>query len=302
MRCLALAPLALALLAAPAWAQVEEPVPTDCTSLFDTLGMLTRGPDSRIEDTATGCVVTNTYFGASYSRTAIGQITLEVDDLFGAIAGHSRPARLELSVTNIRVSPEMDESPLTAYLLETQQAPFDLHLAYFWDEASGDFNLDDLSMTMPALGSLTIKARLAGVSDIPDAPAEPTDYLRGNVEKLSLTLDNRGLFTAFAVPVLVGNLPYDEDPRPAIAATQKTIIALIEAQPESQINASSKAALTRFVNDFPKPNGFYQFEITPIGAPVSLESLIAPNDDMVGLLELLARFNLSAEFKELPTE
>ncbi|UXN74635.1 hypothetical protein N8D56_05900 [Devosia sp. A8/3-2] len=284
MRLLALAPLALALLATPVWAQTEEPVPTDCTSLLDGFGMLERGKQTTVEDTATGCIITNVYFGASYSRMAIGQITLDADDLFGAIAGHTRPAELKLSVTDIRVSPDIDSSPLNAYIIEMQAASFDLNPAYRWDEANGDFTLEDFSMRMPTFGSAAFRAELSDVRDMPAELEEPTDFARGNIEKLTLTLDNRGLFTAFFAPVLLGTLPYDEDPRPHIAATQKTIIALIEAQPEAQISASSKTVLTRFVTDFPKPDGLYQFEITPVGAPVSLESSVAPNDDMVGLI------------------
>lgn len=304
MRFLAL-PLLLALLVTPAFAQDQannsEPLPTDCTSLFDNLGMLKRDAQTSIADTATGCIITNVYFGASYSRTAIGQITLDADDLFGAIAGHSRPAKLELSVTNIRVSPDMADSPVTAYILETQQAPFDLHLAYSWDEASGDFDLDDLSMTMPTLGSITLKARLAGVTDMPEALDSPADFARGNIEKLSLTLDNRGLFTAFAVPVLVGNLPYNEDPRPAIASAQQAITSFITALPDAQINASSKAVLTRFVSDFPKPNGFYHVETVAKDQAVPLEGLLDFNSP-ANLIGLLSKFTLSAEFKEPATE
>jgi hypothetical protein len=298
MRFLCLAPLALAALVAPAWAKDAKPEPTDCAGLFDSLDLLKRGPQTSIEDTATGCIITNVYFGSSYSRTAIGQITLDTDDLFGAIAGHSRPAKLELSVTDIRVSPEMADSPVTAYVLETQQAPFDLHLAYSWDEASGDFDLDDLSMTMPTLGSITLKARLAGVTDMPEALDSPADFARGNIEKLSLTLDNRGLFTAFAVPVLVGNLPYDEDPRPAIATAQQAITTFIAALPDTQIDQASKAVLTRFVADFPKPNGFYHVEIAAKDQPVPLEGLLDFNGptDLIGLL---SKFTLTAEFKPL---
>ena len=297
--------LLLPLLAAPAFAQDQpsesEPVPKDCTSLFDNLGMLNRDKQSRIEDTATGCAITDVYFGTSYSRFAIGRITLEADDLFGAIAGHTRPAQLKLNVSGIRSSPDID-SPLNTYLMEIQQIPFELNLAYRWDAASGDFHLDDLSMHMPTIGSAVFKAELSEVRDMPASIEEPTDYARGNIEKLSLTLDNHGLFTAVAVPILVGSLPYDEDPRPHIAAAQKTVIALIDAQPDSQIDAASKAVLARFVNGFPRPDGHYRFEITPSGAPVSLESLVAPSDDMTGLIELLAKFTLSAEFRDVAAE
>lgn len=299
--------LLLPLLAIPAFAQDQpsdsESIPKDCTSLFDNLGMLNRGDETTIEDTETGCAITNVYFGSSYSRFAIGRITLEADDLFGAIAGHNRPSRLQLNVSDIRSSPDFDDSsPLTAYIMEMQQTPFALNLAYRWDAESGDFALDDLSMHMPAIGSAVFKAELSDVRDMPESIEEPTDYARGNIEKLTLTLDNRGLFTHVIAPIFLNTLPYDEDPRPHIAAAQKTVIALIDAQPDSQIDDASKAVLARFVNAFPKPEGIYRFEITPSGAPVSLESLVAPNDDMVGLIELLAKFTLSAEFKEVAAE
>ena len=298
MRFLARAPLALAVLVAPAAARDEQPAPKDCTSLFDSLGILNRGPQTIIEDRASGCTITNVYFGSSYSRFAIGQITLDADDLFGAVAGHSRPARLELSVTGIHIAPEMPDSPVTAYILEAQQTPYDLHLAYRWDQASGNFDLDDLSMTMPGLGSVALTARLAGVTDMPEELETPADFARGNIEKLTLALDNRGLFTAFAVPILVGNLPYDEDPRPAIATAQEAVTTIISALPDTQIDASSKAVLTRFVADFPKPNGFYRVEVTPSGKPVPLEGLLDFNDpaDLPGLL---GKFTLSAAFKPL---
>lgn len=297
------APLLLALLATPAFAQdqTSEPVPTDCTSLFDNLGILNRDAQSEIEDTATGCAISNVYFGSSYSRFAIGKVTLEADDLFGAVAGNTRPAQLKLNIAGVRSSPDID-SPLNTYIMEMQQVPFELNLAYRWDATSGDFHLDDLSMRMPTVGSAVFQAELSEVRDMPAAIEEPTDYARGNVEKLTLTLDNRGLFTAVAAPILLSSLPYEEDPRPLIAAAQKAAIALIDARPEDQIDAPSKAVLARFVNAFPRPDGLYHFEITPIDAPVSLESLVAPTDDMAGLMELLARFNLSAEYKPLTVE
>ncbi|KFC71809.1 hypothetical protein FF80_00427 [Devosia sp. LC5] len=297
--------LLLPLLAAPAFAQDlpgdSEPVPTDCTSLFDNLGILNRDKQSHIEDTPTGCAITNVYFGSSYSRFAIGRITLEADDLFGAVAGHNRPAQLKLNVSGVRTSPDID-SPLNTYLIEMQQIPFELNLAYRWDATSGDFHLDDLSMHMPTIGSAVFKAELSDVRDMPASIEEPTDYARGNVEKLTVTLDNHGLFTHVIAPIFLGTLPYDEDPRPFIADTQKTVIGLIEARPDSQIDPESKAVLARFVNAFPKPDGIYHFEIAPVDAPVSLESLVAPNDNMVGLLELLARFNLSAEYQPVAAE
>lgn len=297
------APLLLALLATPAFAQdqTSEAVPTDCTSLFDSLGILNRDAQSQIEDTATGCAISNVYFGSSYSRFAIGKVTLEADDLFGAVAGNTRPAQLKLNIAGVRSSPDID-SPLNTYIMEMQQVPFELNLAYRWDATSGDFHLDDLSMRMPTVGSAVFQAELSEVRDMPAAIEEPTDYARGNVEKLTLTFDNRGLFTAVAAPILLSSLPYEEDPRPLIAAAQKAVIALIDARPEDQIDAPSKAVLARFVNAFPRPDGLYHFEITPIDAPVSLESLVAPTDDMTGLMELLARFNLSATFKELAAE
>lgn len=299
-------PFALvALLASPAFAQDQasdsKPVPTDCTSLFDNLGMLNRDKQSRIEDTETGCTITDVYFGSTYSRFAIGRITLEADDLFGAVAGHTRPAQLKLNISGVRSSPDID-SPLNTYIMEMQQVPFELNLAYRWDAESGDFDLDDFSMRMPSIGSVVLKAELSGVSDMPATIQEPTDYARGNVEKLTLTLDNRGLFTAVAAPILLSPLPYDEDPRPHIAAAQQMVIGLINARPDDQIDPASKQVLARFVNDFPRPDGFYRFEITPIDAPVSLESLVAPTDDLAGLMELLGRFNLSATFEEPAAE
>lgn len=298
-------PLLLALLATPAFAQDQasesKAPPTDCVSLFDSLGILSRDAETIIEDTATGCAISNVYFGSSYSRFAIGMVTLDADDLFGAVAGNTRPAQLKLNVAGIRTSPDID-SPLNTYIIEMQQVPFELNLAYRWDAASGDFHLDDLGMRIPGIGSAVFQAELSEVRDMPAAIEEPTDYARGNVERLTLTLDNRGLFTAVAAPILLGALPYDEDPRPHIAAAQQMVIGLINARPDDQIDPASKAVLTRFVNAFPRPDGLYRFEITPIDAPVSLESLVAPTDDLAGLVDLLARFNLSATFEEAAAE
>lgn len=291
--------LAFVLLAAgPAPAQDLGLTIPDCRTLFKTTGFLKRAPDSTIETIDQGCRFSGTIidFGP-YTRFSVEDITLTGPDLMASLAQGQRPTSIDLAIKGMRLSPEMEHSPLTAYILEMQQEPYDIHLALSWDEAAGILDIADASFATHRLGRVALSGRLTGLTAVPLEVGNIEVFEGAAFESLTLDFDDKGLFTAYIAPMLVGTLPYDLDPRPAIAAGQQAVTSTIAAMPEAQLSAETKAVLTQFVADFPRPSGHYVLEITPLDAPLPFISIedFEGIDDLAGLL---SRLRVTASFSD----
>ncbi|WP_240231018.1 hypothetical protein [Devosia lacusdianchii] len=286
------------LAAAPAPAQELGMTIPDCRTLFKTTGFLKRAPDSTIETIDQGCRFSGTIidFGP-YTRFSVEDITLTGPDLMASLAQGQRPTSIDLAMKGMRLSPEMEHSPLTAYILEMQQEPYDIHLAMSWNDTDGILEIADASFSTHRLGRVALSGRLTGLTAVPLEVGNIEAFEGAEFESLTIDFDNSGLFTAYIAPMFVGTLPYDQDPRPAIAAGQQAIISTIAAMPEAQLSAETKAVLTQFVTDFPRPSGHYILDITALDEPVPFTS-VEDFDGLDDLAGLLSRLNVTASFSD----
>lgn len=94
---------------------------------------------------------------------------------------------------------------------------------------------------------------------------------------------------------MLGLLPYDVDPRPLIETYKAAATAFIDGLPETSVGADSKAALRRFVADFPQPRGSYSFDMA---ADPGLAFVDLAVDDPMQLAGLLARLTVTAGHAE----
>lgn len=284
---------ALALLpAVPSFAQAGKKAPappTTCTALARSLDFIEATADTRIEEVARGCSITDFYVGyGPFNRYRIAALTIQSSDLFAGYAEDFFPADLDLNISGLIVSPDTG-SLLNNYLIEVQSQPMDLHLAYRWDRHSGDLDIADLSVKTEDNSAIRLAARVSGLAFDPASMDELTE-LPGAFDHLAVQIDDARFFSSLLAPAVIGMLPYDEDPRILVRNHQETALALVGRLPDDTVSAGSKAALTTLIKAFPKVRGDFTFDLR---ADPGLELKTLDLDDLPDLLPLLARLQLA---------
>ncbi|WP_338721220.1 hypothetical protein [Devosia sp. XK-2] len=261
MRLFAAFALILSLMPSAALAQPAEKIKAlpDCAALAASISELVVGPDTSIEDVEGGCHASNVAFAVSnYVHYTIEEVTLRGPDLLHAYpAGDILPAA-DLSIKGMRIAPQTG-SPLQDYITGLMAMVMDLHLVYETDPealtstVSFDFKTD-------RLGSLFLTASL---SDFDNTDMESVDRgeINGRLNQLALKLDDRGLFATVFAPMVLGLLPFDEDPRPRIGVIKADILAMLDMMPNRSLSDESRQALATYIDAFPKPEGNWSFDV-----------------------------------------
>lgn len=298
MRSTALLLAASAIMAvSPALAQqaVETSSPAQtCTAFVAGMNMLEKTPATKIESFASGCRLSDVYANLGpYTRYRIARITVSAQDLFDSYVGKRLPTEGDLKIEGLVLAPNTGD-PHTSYIVRAQSEPMDIHLAYRLNMDARTAELADFSIAAGPLGGFRITGRFSDVELDPDrlsdASAPP-----GIIDRLTLELHNARFFTAYVVPALVNLMPGDTDPEPLIENYKQAAIAFIEALPAQNIADSSKAALNRFVSDFPRPSGSYTVEVTA-DPGLALSQLTA--DSPIALVAALSRLQIGADHAE----
>lgn len=288
---LALAGLAL-LAVAPAYAQADKKAPrspTTCLELIIFLDAIVANAETKIEDTDTGCRVTNFYVGTdSYTRFRIEELVLEAPTLFENFAEDLPPTELDLTITGFTNAPDTG-SLLNNYIIEVQSEPMDIHFAYRWDRDASTVEVSDLSVSAKDYGVMRLSGRLSDMDFNPER-LDVSEAIPGAFDHLIVELDNAAFFSAMVAPMLLGYLPYDEDPRPLIADYKQSAIAAFDGLSEDTLSPDSKAALTTFINAFPKPTGDYTFDLR---ADPPLEVNVVSTNPASALATILSRLQLA---------
>lgn len=244
-----------------------------------------------------GCRYTNVVATLdTFNRWSIGQVTLTGTDVIASIIGDRVPVAAELTFDDMVFAP-YGSGGVSQYILESQQIGFKFHMAYRWDEQTGELDLNDVSVFEPRTGMAGFSAK-AHLAALPDAATMYDNQTDGTITALTLRLDNRGVFESMVVPVLVSLLPYDQDPRPAIAKYQRAIAAAFAALPDTVLDTDGKAVAAEFVGVFPHPDGRYEvtFEAEE---PIEVMAL-ASIGSVTGLLKLLPSLTITAQ--HMPAE
>lgn len=272
MRALGLFVVVFQMLSLPCLADTPgKPEPlADCAALIASVPDVTTTQDTDIEDVEGGCRATNLSWNqSSYVQYKADEVILLSPDLLRTFPTGDLLVAADLTLKGVRAVPQTN-SPLQDYIISLNSTGIDLHLAYTTDPAersgTADFELD-----AGRLGRLALSAELSDV-DTTDARLSTLTEVTGTLDHLEVSLEDAGLVANIFAPPILSTLPFDEDPRPAIAAAQEAAIAKLASWPETVMTPESLAALSALIRDFPKPEG--SWTVTVDSDPgISLQTL-----------------------------
>ncbi len=251
---------------------------TPCTDLIEGSAVIQHADGFAISDLHDGCAVTNGIFksgskmGWTFERAEFKGDGLA--DFLKAIA--SKPEHLptwgRFSVEGVRFTPMLDNA-MANYITTVQQWPMDMSGSFRFDPRDGYLDIQELELTNLRLGKASLSAELS----LPKDAGMPALMQDGSVglTHLRFRLDNQGLFEGMAVPSLAAFLQQmagSDDPAQGINQLRDSTVAALQALPDGRIDAESKKALLRFVQDLPHPTGFFTLDLAfdqplKIGAP-----------------------------------
>ncbi len=273
MRTFLLLPLLLSL--APLSARAAE---TPCADLVNGSDIIQHADGFAVSELHDGCAVTNGLFksGSRFGWT-FEHAELKGDNLVNFLKSiTTKPENMpnwgRLSIEGIRFTPLMDNA-LANYITTVQQWPMDISGSFRFDPKDGYLDIQEVQLTNLRLGRASLSAELTLPKDTNvKALAEGGS---AGLTHLRFRLDNQGLFEGMAVPSLVSLLPQatgSDDPAQAIAQLRNNAATALQILPDSQIDAESKKALLRFLQDLPHPTGFFTLDLA-FNRPLQIGSL-----------------------------
>lgn len=262
MRPLLLLPFLLSL--APLSAMAAE---TPCADLIEGSAVIQHGNGYAISDLHDGCSIANGLFkSGGRMGWAFDRAELKGDDLVAFLKAISTkpdhmPTWGRFSVEGIRFTPFMD-SALANYITTVQQWPMDISGAFRFDPKDGYLDVQELELTNLRLG----KASLTAQFTLPKDTNVQALTQGGSVglTHLRFRLDNQGLFEGMAVPSLASfqqQITGSDDPEQGFSQLRASAATALQILPDGQIDAESKKALLRFVQDLPHPTGFFTLDL-----------------------------------------
>ena len=249
---------------------------TPCSDLIEGSAVIQHRDGFTISDLHDGCAVTNGLFkSGSRMGWTFDRAEFKGDgvvDFAKAIA--TKPDHLptwgRFSVEGVRFTPMLDNA-MANYITTVQQWPMDMSGAFRFDPKDGYLDIQELQLTNLRLGEASVSAELnlpknAGTSALTQEGSVSLAHLR-------FRLDNMGLFEGMAMPSLAAflqQLTGSDDPAQGINQLRDTSVTALQALPDNRIDAESKKALLRFVQDLPHPTGFFTLDLAfdkplPIG-------------------------------------
>jgi hypothetical protein len=262
----------VALLALSPSLALAKPGEVSCKALADRLLAERMTPATKVIEDGPGCVVTKLKFAmGQYRGWTVDRLTVSGPDFRKLGKGKPFPTALRVEAQGVRFAPDVDDSH-SRYLIQAQQHPFDARLSYDWDKATRRLHLRELALDDPRTGliELSMDADLDDL-DTRTTPPAPKDF---GIRHVRMVIDNNGLFEGMLLPPVLAMIPSDQDPAVEIPKAQARELAQIRKLPSSVIDEASKAALSRFVNDFPHPKGRVEIDQT-FDTPLRLEDLQA---------------------------
>lgn len=251
---------------------------TPCSDLIEDSGVIQHRDGFSVSDLHDGCAVTNGLFkSGSRMGWTFDRAEFKGDDLTGFLKSiATKPDHLptwgRFSVEGVRFTPMLDNA-MANYITTVQQWPMDMSGSFRFDPKDGYLDIQELELTNLRLGKASLSAELS----LPKNAGMPALMQDGSVgvSHLRFRLDNMGLFEGMAVPSLAAFLQQmtgSDDPAQGISQLRDTTATALQALPDSRIDAESKKALLRFVQDLPHPTGFFTLDLAfdqplKIGAP-----------------------------------
>lgn len=264
----------LSIAATSAFAQTTPPTPNDaplsrCEEFLKGMSILKPGKDYSVRDIPDGCVVSNGFYQAmSMMGWTIDGAIIEVDRLQDYLSetpdlSKTAPQWGRLAIDGIRMTLQSG-SKISDYVTSIQQWPMDFTASYRFNPESGYLHIQNAEISSTKMGKASVSAEinLPVDSSVASLTVNPTATL----SHLRLRLDNQGLWESVALPVLANYaaLPSEtgeSDPEADIARLVNIVSKSVEAMPDKQIDAVSRKALLRFVQDMPHPTGFFTMDV-----------------------------------------
>ncbi|GAA5620810.1 hypothetical protein Brsp04_00676 [Brucella sp. NBRC 12952] len=264
----------LSLAASSASAQTAAPASENaplsrCEEFLKGMSVLKPGKDYAVRDIPDGCVVLNgLYQATSMMGWTVDRAIIEVDRLQDYLSeapdlSKTAPQWGRIAVDGVRFTLQSG-SKISDYITSIQQWPMDFTASYRFNPESGYLHIQNAEISSIKLGKASISAEinLPIDSSVASLTVNPTATL----SHLRLRLDNQGLLESVALPTLVNfaALPSEtgeSDPEVDIARLRDIASKGIEAMPDSEIDAASRKALARFVQDMPNPTGFFTMDV-----------------------------------------
>ena len=242
----------------------------DCAALIASIPDVTTTQDTVIEDIDGGCRATNLSWSQnSYVQYRADEIILLSPDLLRTLPTGELFVAADLTLKGVRAVPQTN-SPLQDYIISLNSTGIDLHLAYTTDPADRTGKVD-FELDAGRLGRLALSAKLTDL-DTTDVRLTDLTEVTGRLDHLEASLEDEGLVASIFAPPILSTLPFDEDPRPAIAAGQEAVVAKLESWPEATMTPKSLAVLSDLIRAFPKPEGDWTVTIDS-NPGISLQTL-----------------------------
>lgn len=291
--------LSLFLLFSPAPLVAEEnPAPLrDCRALLKSIrNEVTRTPQTTAEEVPGGCRFTEVgYLLEGMVEYRADQVTLLTPGLLQTFPTQDIFASADLSIRGLRILPRTG-NPMSDYLTAQYTAPLNIDLAYDTDPEARTARLKRFSFDAGELGRVTLFASFSNF-DNTDIDYSGLADETGVIHELGLALEDNGLLATYVLPMVVSGMPYDQDPRPTIAAQKIAIAMAIRALPEQLISMVSAESLVRFVTAFPLGHGNWTLHFeSETGLP--LAALDASSlDAVLGMLADDAKLSATADYR-----
>lgn len=273
MRPILLLPFLLSL--APLSAMTAE---TPCAELIDGSAVIQHRDGFAVSELHDGCAVTNGLFkSGNRMGWTFDRAEMKGDDLVALLkAMGTKPDHIptwgRFSVEGVRFTPLLDNA-FANYITTVQQWPMDVSGAFRFDPKDGYLDIQNLELVNLRTGKAALSAELTLPKDA-DAQALIQKGSAGLMH-LRFRLDNQGLFEGMAIPSLAAFLQEmagSDDPQQGIEQLRSTATIALQALPDSKIDAESKKALLRFVQDLPHPTGFFTLDLA-FDKPLQIGSL-----------------------------
>jgi len=269
--------------ATSAFAQAPEPVsddmpPNRCEEFLKGIDVLKPGEGFAVREIPDGCIVSNSVYQAmSMMGWKTDRLVIELDRLQDYLSdapdlSGSPPQWGRIVVDGARLALQTS-SKMSNYISSVQQWPLDFAASYRFNAQTGYLHIQNAEISSTKLGKVSFSAEInvpVG-SSVATLAANPTAMLT----HLRLRLDNQGLWESVALPTLANYAAQpsetgESDPEVDIARLRDIAGKAVEALPDSQIDAGSRKALLRFVQDMPNPTGFFTMDVH-FDTPLPLE-------------------------------
>lgn len=262
--------------------EVDKTTLGQCEDFLKNVSFFNPDMDYAVRDIPEGCIISNSIYNtSSFMGWSIERAIVEADGFQDYLSdtpdlNKHLPQWGRIAIDGVRMKLQSG-SKIPDYITSIQQWPMDASASYRFNPESGYLHIQNAEISSTKLGKASFSAEIN--LPVGSTVASLTDHPTATVSHLRVRLDNQGMWESFALPVLANYaaLPSEtgeSDPETDIARLRDIASKSVEMLPDNQINATSRKALLKFIQDMPHPTGFFSMDLEfdpPL--PIDLESI-----------------------------